>query len=251
MFAIQRSEKILELLEKKGIVHVNNLVDLFQVSDVTIRKDLNKLQEQGLITKTHGGAVLNKKHNTLVTPPKNSSSPTSITLKKEKLAAAAYPYIQKGDTIFLGSGYTCAALARHIKRSDDISVITNNLEAALILKEKCRTLILMGGEVIVYDNYTFTANPQMSEYLKTFNINKTITSCSAIDKNFGISVSTEVNHKIITSVLEVAYNWYLLVDESKFNQVSPYKVADVSSVDMILSDIKSDEYSTFKNIITI
>ncbi|QUI21152.1 DeoR/GlpR transcriptional regulator [Vallitalea pronyensis] len=251
MFAIQRSEKILELLEKKGIVHVNNLVDLFQVSDVTIRKDLNKLQEQGLITKTHGGAVLNKKHNTLVTPPKNSSSPTSITLKKEKLAAAAYPYIQKGDTIFLGSGYTCAALARHIKRSDDISVITNNLEAALILKEKCRTLILMGGEVIVYDNYTFTTNPQMSEYLKTFNINKTITSCSAIDKNFGISVSTEVNHKIITSVLEVAYNWYLLVDESKFNQVSPYKVADVSSVDMILSDIKSDEYSTFKNIITI
>lgn len=249
MFAIQRSEKILEILNEKGIVYVNDLVELFHVSDVTIRKDLNKLQEQGLITKTHGGAVLNK--NQLLNPQTDTSEPNTASSQKEKIAAAAYSYIRKGDTFFLGSGYTCTCLAKYITREDDISVITNNLEAALILKEKCKTLILLGGEVVVYDNYTFTTNAQISDYLNLFNINKAITSCSAIDHIFGVSVSTEVSHRIITNVLKAAHSWYLLVDHFKFNNVSPYKVADISSVDCILTDQLLDEYKKFDNIVDI
>lgn len=249
MFAIQRSEKILEILEEKGIVYVNDLVQLFNVSDVTIRKDLNKLQKQGTITKTHGGAVLNKEVPTIIPTEINSTS--DILTKKDRLAEAAYNYIQKGDTIFLGSGYTCSSLAKHIKRSDDISVITNNLEAALILKEKCKTLILIGGEVVVYGNYAFTTSNQINEYLKAFNINMAITSCSGFDKNFGISVSTEVSHKIIEAVIKNAFSWYLLVDESKFDHVSPYKVSDISRVDTILTDKRSNAYQDFSNIIEI
>ncbi|WP_105619731.1 DeoR/GlpR family DNA-binding transcription regulator [Vallitalea okinawensis] len=247
MFAIQRSEEIIRLLEKEGIVHVNDLVRRFNVSDVTIRKDLNKLQSQGLITKTHGGAVLNSEVSSpsIITP---STIITNTNTLKDNLAQAAYQYIQKGDTIFLGSGYTCASLANHIQRSDDISIITNNLEAALILKDKCRTLILIGGEVVVYGNYAFTTNNQIREYLQTFNINKAITSSSAIDKNFGVSVSTEVSNQIIQAVTDVAFSWYLLVDQSKFNQVSPYKVADVASVDTILTDKLLEGYESFTNI---
>lgn len=246
MFAIQRSEEILRILEKEGIVHVNDLVQHFNVSDVTIRKDLNKLQSQGLITKTHGGAVLNEVSSPSIITPSTIINNTNAL--KDNLAQAAYQYIQKGDTIFLGSGYTCASLANHIKRSDDISIITNNLEAALILKDKCRTLILIGGEVVVYGNYAFTTNNQIREYLQSFNINKAITSSSAIDKNFGVSVSTEVSNQIIQAVTDVAFSWYLLVDQSKFNQVSPYKVADVASVDTILTDKLHEGYESFTNI---
>lgn len=247
MFAIQRSEKIIEILEDQGIVYVNDLVRLFGVSDVTIRKDLNKLQKEGIITKTHGGAVLNKDVSSpsIITP---STIKTNSNTKKDHLAAAAYKYIENGDTIFLGSGYTCASLASHIQRSDDISVITNNLEAALILKEKCRTLILIGGEVIVYGNYAFTNNKQIKDYLQSYNVNKAFTSSSAIDKQFGVSVSTEVSHFIIEAVIETAFNWFLLVDQSKFNNVSPYKVADVHEVDTILTDKEVKGYEEFENI---
>ncbi len=192
MFAIQRSERIMEILEEKGRVYVNDLVKEFGVSDVTIRKDLNKLQKQGFITKTHGGAVLNREAAapSIVTP---SSIQPSTNTRKDSVAQAAYSYINKGDTIFIGSGYTCASLANHIQRSDDVSVITNNLEAALILKEKCRTLILIGGEVVVYGNYAFTNNNAIREELNNFNINIAFTSSSALDRNFGVSVSTEVS----------------------------------------------------------
>ncbi len=120
MFAIQRLESILELLNEKGIVQVNELVKLLNVSDVTIRKDLNKLQKDGLITKTHGGAILNKElsNPSLISTPKSQIS----TDNRDVLAQIACSYIQDGDTIFLGSGNTCTAFAKQACREPPSSI---------------------------------------------------------------------------------------------------------------------------------
>lgn len=258
MFAEQRIDQILEMLKEDGIVHVKDLVERFSVSDVTIRKDLGKLQRQGLATKTHGGAILkqategNAAAETSPAAAETAAPPSDASHgSKEHLAAAAYRRLQKGDTIFLGSGVTCTMLARHIQPGDNLSVITNNLEAALILKDRCRTLILLGGEVNVYGGYAFTTNSQNSTYINTFNINKAITSCAGIDAKLGVSVSTEVNYRIMDAAIKTAHSWYLLVDRSKFNHVFPYKLADIDQVDVILSDCSDERYGNYGNIIRI
>lgn len=247
MFAMQRAEKILEILYKEETVQVNDLVKLLNVSDVTIRKDLKKLQRDGIITKTHGGAVLKK------TNPNNKElvqkEAEETKTKKDKLAGFMANYIKNGDTIFLGSGYACVSLAKQLPKGKDISIITHNIEAIPYLKDKCKTLILLGGEVISHGKNFFTSSSDIHEQLSSYNINKAITSCSGVDSNFGISVSTQVSKKIISTILKKSQSWYLIADSSKFNIVSPYKVADVDEPEMIVTETLLEEYQSFKNIV--
>lgn len=235
MFAMQRSEKILEILYAEKTVQVSDLVKLFNVSDVTIRKDLKKLQSNGIITKTHGGAVL--KNSCISTKP-----------RKDQLAKFVCEHIKDGETIFLGSGYACVSFAKQLPNDCEISIITNNIEAIPYLKDKCKTLILLGGEVITHDNNFFTTSSEIYEQLKSYNINKAITSCSGVDLNFGISFSTEASKKIIDAILKNSQSWYLMADSSKFNNVSPYKIADIDTPKMIVTESLLEEYKKYKNI---
>lgn len=248
MLAIQRLEAILDLLNTNGIVYVQELVEKFNVSDVTIRKDLNKLQKEGLIRRTHGGALLHTAKN--IIPSTDLPVKPNIS-NREKLAEYAYQYIQPNDTIFIGSGYTCSLLAKFISIKDQISVITNSIDTISELKNKCKTLILVGGEVIYYDNHSFTASSKIDEYLKSYNISKAITSCSSIDMIHGISVGTEVSKHIFSSILKVSQSWFLLADHTKFNRVSPYKVSDITSPKYIFTDKILPSYSSQSNMFQV
>lgn len=250
MLAVQRSQKILEILHENKSVQVSDLVKLFNVSDVTIRKDLKKLQEDGIVTKTHGGAVLKKAISLAkkAEKPKNCDYSMDQNSKKDDLARYICRYIKNGDTIFLGSGYGCLALARQLPDDLNISVITHNIEAVQHLKDKCRTVILLGGEVVDYDGSLFTYSSEIQEELKVYNINKAITSCSGVDLDFGISFSTEASKKVITEVLKNSQSWYLMADSSKFNNLSPYKVADIHTPEMIVTELLTDKYQAVKNI---
>lgn len=249
MYAIQRLESILKLLNEKGTVQVNELVKLLNVSDVTIRKDLNKLQKDGLIIKAHGGAVLNRDISTIASV--NSPKESVWSNKIDRIAQFASSYIQDGDTLFLGSGLTCTAFATYLVNFKDLSIITNNVEAIQYLRGKCKTTILIGGEIIFHKNHSFTTSTQINEYLRSYNINKAITSCTGIDLKVGISVSTEDSKNIISAVLKVANSWYLLSDQSKFNIISPYKIADIEQPECIITDNLDPKYKFCSNIVSI
>ena len=247
MFAVQRLEKIMEMLYEEEKVQVNNLVKILNVSDVTIRKDLRKLEKDGIVIKTHGGAVLKKAE--VVSEKDNIGEADFTNRKKDVLAKLAWNYIKNGDTIFLGSGYTCVSMAKQIPDDCNISVITNNIEAIPYLKDKCNTLILIGGEVITHERNFFTYSSEIDDQLKSYNINKAITSCSGIDLKFGVSFSTEASKKIISAILKNSQIWYLIADSSKFNLVSPYKISDIEAPEMIITDTKLEEYENLSNVV--
>ena len=119
----------------------------------TFRKDLKKLQTAGIITKIHGGAVLKKPY--ISTNETISTKSISTKPKKDQLAKFVCEHIKDGETIFLGSGYACVSFAKQLPNNCEISIITNNIEAIPYLKDKCKTLILLGGEVISHDNNFF------------------------------------------------------------------------------------------------
>ncbi|GMQ59001.1 DeoR/GlpR family DNA-binding transcription regulator [Vallitalea sediminicola] len=250
MFAIQRLDAILDLLKKDKIVQVQALAKIFNVSDVTIRKDLNLLQKKGLIIKTHGGAVLADSTKNMPISDTQFSTLAS-TNKNEKLAEYVYKFIQPGDTIFLGSGLTCTYLSKYININDNISIITNNIEAIKHLKDRCKTLILVGGEVVFHEKHSFTASNKINEYLSFYNINKGITSCSGIDLDYGISVSTEVSKNIYTSIINKSQSWLLLADSDKFNKVAPYRIGDISKPTKIITNKLLPKYNAVDNILVI
>lgn len=254
MFAIQRLDAILDLLNKNKIVQVGELAKTFNVSDVTIRKDLNLLQKKGLIIKTHGGAVLADSTKNMSVTDIKSKDFTAIedsTDKNEKLAEYVYKFIQPGDTIFLGSGETCTYLAKYININDNISIITNNIDATKYLRDRCKTLILVGGEVVFHKKHSFTASNKINEYLAFYNINKGITSCSGIDLDYGISVSTEVSKNIYSSIINKSQSWLLLANSDKFNKVAPYRIGDISKPTKIITNKLSPKYSHIDNILVV
>jgi DeoR/GlpR family transcriptional regulator of sugar metabolism len=144
MLAIQRREKIMELLREDGSAKVIALAKLFKVTEVTIRQDLEKMEKDGLIIREHGGAYLKNIKDQVQT---FSLTHQENLDKKALIAQKCLDFIEAGDTIILDSGSTTTEIAKGLKGRKNLTVITNALNIALILgAEPGIEVIVTGGE---------------------------------------------------------------------------------------------------------
>lgn len=142
----ERLEEITRLVNKKGTVRISEIVELLNVTDMTVRRDFIELEEQGVLTKIHGGARSNKAFQYR----EYSHSEKHIQNKeaKQEIAERAAQLIENGDTVFLGPGTTVAFLAEAIK-TPRLTVITNCMPVFTILSQKKTEdfqVFLLGGE---------------------------------------------------------------------------------------------------------
>ncbi|HSR29998.1 MAG TPA: DeoR/GlpR family DNA-binding transcription regulator, partial [Anaerolineae bacterium] len=144
LFLQERLDQIVTLLQEQGRVSVMDLSDRFGVSTVTIRNDLTNLQQQGLLVRTHGGAV---------TRPDLSMEPPAFALRKElhltekeRIGRAAAALVRDGDSIALDASTTAWQIARHLKDRQELTVVTNGLFVALeFLDSPGVTVVMPGG----------------------------------------------------------------------------------------------------------
>jgi DeoR family transcriptional regulator of aga operon len=140
----ERRQNILAILAKNGAATVRDLAERFDVSLVTIRRDLERLEGDGLIMKTHGGAVslgVNT-HAEL----RLSEREQQYRKEKDRIGMKAANLVQPGDTVILDEGSTCLAIARYLRAKENITVITNGIRvAAELLGNPGITLIVIGG----------------------------------------------------------------------------------------------------------
>ena len=132
MLAIERRNAILEKLQVERRVVVSELSALYDVSEETIRRDLDKLENDGYAIKSYGGAVINENSN--LDLPYNVRKNTNV-LGKQKIASLISEMIHDGENIMLDASSTAVAIAKAIKNKKDLTVITNSLEIALELLE--------------------------------------------------------------------------------------------------------------------
>ena len=125
MLAIERRNQILEKLQAEKKVLVSDLSQIYDVTEETIRRDLEKLEKSGLIIKSYGGAVLNESTN--LDLPFNVRKNRNV-VGKQKIAGMMRELIQDGDTIMLDSSSTAVFIARALKEKPNLTVITNSLE---------------------------------------------------------------------------------------------------------------------------
>lgn len=227
-------------------VTISELCQKFKVSDVTIRKDLQVLSNEGLIKKMYGGALLNESFSP--TASHMVSNTSNFSEDKKIVAQLAASQIEDGDTLFLGSGITCSLLAKELSAFKNLTIVTNNVSALNDLLAMPCKLFIIGGEVATVDKVTFFSsieNP--SQYLQSIFVDKAFTSCSGLDLTAGITVNSIISTYIYKSMLQIKKRWYLMLDEEKFDHMGFYKVADLNQVDYLISNNIPDNYFSYLN----
>jgi DeoR/GlpR family transcriptional regulator of sugar metabolism len=229
-----RQYEILDILSAKGVVSVDELANHFKVSKMTIRRDLEKLHEDNLLQRTHGGALINK----VIQTELNYSTKRNENLEiKKKLALEAVKHIQENSTIYIDAGTTSYEIALNLARNNLI-IVTNDLRVANFLITTNNKVILLGGEI---NKDTGSFNSKISyETLTNMNIDLAIMATSAVDSNFNLCTPDENRKALKSLAISISNKAILVVDSSKFYKTSLYKIANINEFDIIISDFKKD-----------
>lgn len=232
MIGIERRNLILDTLQREKKVLVNELCSAYDVSDETIRRDLDKLAKEGLIVKVYGGAVLKENTGT----EKTFASRKRINVSaKQKIAELVAGMIENGDNIMLDASSTSVEIAKKIKDKDGLTVITSSLEVGVELlgAEGCQ--VVSTGGIMLESSFSMVG-AVTEKTIRSYYVDKTIFSCKSLDMQAGFTDGDERYASTKIAMLEQCKEGILAVDSSKFDQISFAKIGD---------------FLTFRNIRTL
>ncbi|RMZ61118.1 DeoR/GlpR transcriptional regulator [Chryseobacterium nematophagum] len=229
---LSRHNDILKELNEKGYVLVQELCEKFNVSSVTIRKDLNYLESLGLLFRNHGGASRHMSY----AYEKNVDEKENINVEaKQKIARASLSLIHENDCIILASGTTMHYLARMLVGFGPLTVLTSSLRVAI---ELCNNpninIIQLGGEV--RKSSTSIVGSISESILKQFSCNKLFLGVDGIDMEFGISTSNAAEAHLNQLMIECSDKVVIVADSSKLNRKGFGKITSLDKIDSLVTD---------------
>ena len=239
MLAIERRNAILAKLKEDRKVVVSDLSELYNVTEETIRRDLEKLEAEGLAKKTYGGAVINESLN--VELPYIVRKKSNVA-GKQVIGKLLAKMISDGDHIILDASSTALFVAKSIKNKKNLTVITNSIEIMIELSDRKGWKILSTGG-LMKDGALSLVGYQAIRMINSFNVDKAVFSVKGIDIRHGMTDSNESEAQVKMALIQAAKKKILAVDSSKFNKISFTKVGEIKDVDMVITDRKpSDEW---------
>jgi DeoR/GlpR family transcriptional regulator of sugar metabolism len=240
----ERHKRILDLLEAEGEIKVENLADRLNVSQVTMRKDLDILETQGMVERIHGSAIFSQRNrfNTAFL----EELQTQATAKK-LIAQAAVDYIKEGDSIILDAGTTTFWLAQALAgKFKSLLVITNSLPAAFELSKAGYKILLIGGEVL---NHSLAlTGPITVNNLESYHVDRAFLGTSGISLSHGYSTADSNDADVKEQMIRAAEKTYILTDSSKFERNCLVSFADFSDIHLTITDsgISSKVFKEFQ-----
>lgn len=232
LYAEERKLKILELLRINRKVSVTELAARFKVSRPTIRTYMRDMEQSGLLTRTHGGAI--PKTQTGFEP--NTQQKKIVRLdEKHRIADAALKLIDDGDTIMLDTGTTTMELAKLLHHKKALKVVTNDIEIARLLEdvESCET-ILIGG--ILRKGFHCTVGLQGVDMCAQLSIDKAFMATNSFSLDKGATTPDMLQAEIKKAMLSIAAKVILLCDSSKIGKSSFVRFAAVEQIHELVTD---------------
>ncbi len=237
MLAVERRNLILEELQKNKKVIVSDLAKNYDVSEETIRRDLDRLDRDGLAVKSYGGAVINE--NTSIDMPFNIRKKSNV-VGKQRIAEIINTLINDGDHIILDPSTTAVFIAKALKEKNRLTVITNSIEVIIELADVSDwNIISSGGSV--KEGYLALVGPQAVKGLGAYNAEKAIISCKGLDIGKGVTDGNELFSEAKQTMVHSARQRILAADHTKFDTVAFSKICDVSELDMVVTDLRPAE----------
>lgn len=237
MLAIERRREILARLSVNGKVIVSQLANDFGVTDETIRRDLEKLDKEGLVSKTYGGAV--SKHSSALDLPYNIRESVNVD-EKQAIADKICELIGDGDRIMVDSSSTAHYVIKRIKEKKNLTIITNSVKILLELAEKSDWTVLSTGGVLKKGALSLTGS-SAEKMISSYHVDIAILSCKGLDMTLGITDSNENDSLIKQAMLASAERRVLVLDSEKFDKKSFVKVCSTNDVDVIVTDSEPPE----------
>jgi DeoR/GlpR family transcriptional regulator of sugar metabolism len=227
-----RRQQILNLLEETGSLDVGDLADRFAVSVVTIRKDLDDLERQGLLQRTFGGAVFSHRSRFNRSFLERASEHLR---EKRAIAAAALEYIKDGDTIILDAGTTTLALAQLLKQHvKSAFIITCSVPVALEVSSAGYDILLLGG--MIRNKSLALLGRETLWMLDRYRADKAFLGSSGFTIEKGHTTPNPDDAQIKEAIMRVSLEKYVLVDSSKFGDQCLTRFANLRDVDLTITD---------------
>jgi DeoR family transcriptional regulator, fructose operon transcriptional repressor len=246
MLAIQRREMIKKEIELKGEVLVAELSKVFKVSDSTIRRDLDVLASQQVVTKTYGGAVIHERYSLKEEPLFTERESTNFE-QKQQIAMKAASLVEDGDVIILDNGTTTSLMVQFLQEKQDVTVITNSINIAYhLMSNPTIEIIVLGGRLrnrtgaIVGDN-TLLA-------LQSIWANKVFLSCSGVSLEGGVTVSNMNSMELRKQMIQSAQSTILLADTTKVGKRFIAKICSIQEVTTLITNHDFEEKKIFNDL---
>ena len=236
MLVAERHEKITEIVNEKGSIRVTELSQIFKVTEETIRRDLEKLEGEGKLQRSHGGAVSIKE--TEIELPYFEREIQNV---KEKLAVAeeAVKYVETNDRIILDASTTAWYMAKRLPDMA-LTVLTNSMKVAMELANREKISVITVGGTMLPRSLSFVG-PQTNNALEYYHVNKAFISCQGIHAKRGISDSNEMQALVKQKMIEISDEIYLLADYTKFGKQAFSRIGAINSINCIITDSKTSQ----------
>lgn len=237
MLPIERRGEILQKLMIDGKVVVNELADKYEVTEETIRRDLEKLESEGYAKKTYGGAVRND--NMTSELPYVVRKQTNVSGKKY-IAEIIGSLISDGDSLLLDSSSTALFMIKSISTKHSLTLVTNSVEVLLEVPQGNDWNIVSTGGMYRSESMSFFG-AAAEEVVEKYYADYAVLSCKGIDFEKGITDTREIFANLKKVFIKSAKKVILAVDHTKFDKISFVRLSDFDGIDIIVTDVEPSE----------
>lgn len=232
----QRLNQIVSAVIEAGSIEVGTLAERFAVSEATIRRDLELLEEQRLISRTHGGASTNAAFNDF---PLNYKTAQDLD-EKRRIAERALQFLDGARVIGMTGGTTVTEFARLLKDHDGLTIVTNaiNIATKLLASPSLRVLVA-GGEA--RNSSQETVGPMAEAFLADYNVDVAFLGVDGVDPTAGCTNYDPVGARVNRVLQDRARLTVVLADATKISKVALAQVCSISEVDVLITDNRAPQ----------
>lgn len=232
LFAEERRIEIVKLLNENAKLLIPSLCEQFEVSPATIRNDLRALEREGMLKRTHGGAIPVSK---MAFELANRSKEVEHIDEKRRIAACAEGLVEDGDIILLDAGTTTMELAKLLSASANLTIVTNDIKIALFVEENTSAgVFLLGG--MVRRDFHYTRGLSVIDQVRVLNVDKAFMATNALCAEKGFTTPAPELADVKRAMIKSASMVVFMVDSHKLGRVSFARFAGLEDVHVLITD---------------
>ena len=230
----ERQNKIVDIIAQNKKIRVKDLAAILKVSEVTIRKDLQKLEDAGFLQRVHGYACINDSDDI------NKRMIYALD-RKRKIAAKALEFVKDGETVMIESGSSCILFAEMLaENKKDLRIITNSVFLAHYLRKNNNvSIILLGGEY--QKEAEVTVGPLIAQSVNNFNVDKFFIGADGYIKDGGFTGNDFMRAQAVKDMAKKAREVYVLTDSYKFSKSGVVNILTLKDIHAVITDDLIDE----------
>jgi len=233
----QRQQEILSLVQQQGFVSIETLAQNFSVTSQTIRRDINSLCDQQLLTRYHGGAGLSSSVENV-----DYATRQVMNLEaKQQIAKMTADHIPDRASVFINIGTTTEEIAKALLNHTELRIITNNLNVAAILRSNPSFEIIIAGGVVRQRDGGITGEATI-DFIRQFKVDFGIIGISSIDTDGTLLDFDYHEVRVAQAIIENSRQIFLAADHSKFERCAMVRLGSISQIDALFTDRQPPEH---------